>query len=38
MKVLVGTAHLNYFVANILTIATCSILNFMVSDRFVFES
>jgi putative flippase GtrA len=38
MKVLVGTAHLNYFVANILTIATCSILNFVVSDRFVFES
>jgi putative flippase GtrA len=37
MKVLVGAAHLNYFVANILTIATCSILNFVVSDTFVFE-
>jgi putative flippase GtrA len=37
MKVLVGGAHLNYFAANILTIATCSILNFVVSDRFVFE-
>jgi putative flippase GtrA len=37
MRVLVGEAHLNYFVANILTIATCSILNFLVSDRFVFE-
>ena len=37
MKVLVGGAHLNYFIANILTIATCSILNFVVSDRFVFE-
>ena len=37
MKVLVGGAHLNYFVANILTIATCSLLNFVVSDRFVFE-
>jgi putative flippase GtrA len=37
MKVLVGEAHLNYFIANILTIATCSILNFVVSDRFVFE-
>lgn len=37
MKLLVGQAHLNYFVANILTIATCSILNFLVSDRFVFE-
>jgi putative flippase GtrA len=37
MKALVGGAHLNYFVANILTIATCSILNFVVSDRFVFD-
>lgn len=37
MKVLVGEAHLNYFIANILTIATCSIVNFVVSDRFVFE-
>jgi len=37
MRVLVGEAHLNYFAANILTIAACSILNFMVSDRFVFE-
>jgi putative flippase GtrA len=37
MKVLVGMAHLNYFAANILTIATCSIVNFLVSDRFVFE-
>jgi putative flippase GtrA len=37
MKVLVGSARLNYFVANILTIATCSIVNFLVSDRFVFK-
>jgi len=37
MKVFVGGVHLNYFVANILTIATCSIVNFLVSDRFVFE-
>ena len=37
MRVLVGEAGLNYFVANIVTIATCSILNFLVSDRFVFE-
>ena len=37
MRVLVGEARLNYFAANILTIATCSILNFLVSDRFVFE-
>jgi putative flippase GtrA len=37
MRVLVGGAHMNYFVANLLTIATCSIVNFLVSDRFVFE-
>jgi len=37
MRVLVGGIHLNYFVANMLTIATCSIVNFLVSDRFVFE-
>jgi len=37
MKVLVGGVHLNYFVANVPTIAACSILNFVVSDRFVFE-
>lgn len=37
MSALVGGAHLNYFAANIITIATCSIVNFLVSDRFVFE-
>jgi putative flippase GtrA len=37
MRALVGGAHLNYFVANVFTIATCSIVNFLVSDRFVFE-
>lgn len=37
MRALVGGIHLNYFVANMLTIATCSIVNFLVSDRFVFE-
>ena len=36
MRTLVGGAHLNYFVANILTIAMCSLINFVVSDRFVF--
>jgi putative flippase GtrA len=38
MRVLVGTAHLHYLVANLLTIAICSIFNFLVSDRFVFVS
>jgi putative flippase GtrA len=37
MRVLVGGAHLNYFVANVLTIAMCSLINFVVSDRFVFR-
>ena len=36
MRVLVGGVQLNYFVANVLTIATCSLINFVVSDRFVF--
>ncbi|HTC79280.1 MAG: hypothetical protein DMG81_09900 [Acidobacteria bacterium] len=38
MGILVGGDHLNYFVANLVTIAMCSIVNFLVSDRFVFES
>jgi len=37
MRTFVGAAHLNYFLASILTIATCSIANFLVSDRFVFQ-
>ena len=37
MRALVGGVHMNYFVANILTIAICSLVNFVVSDRFVFE-
>lgn len=38
MRVGVGTLRLNYIVANIITIAICSIANFLVSDRFVFQS
>jgi putative flippase GtrA len=38
MRFLVGTAHLHYLVANMLTIAICSILNFLVSDRLVFSN
>jgi putative flippase GtrA len=37
MRAFVGAAHLNYFLANILAIATCSVVNFLVSDRFVFQ-
>jgi putative flippase GtrA len=37
MRALVDGAHLNYVIANLITIATCSIVNFVVSDLFVFE-
>jgi len=37
MRILVADAGLNYFLANILTIASCSAVNYLVSDRFVFE-
>lgn len=37
MRVFVAGAHLNCLLANVLTIATCSLLNFLVSDWFVFE-
>jgi putative flippase GtrA len=37
MRAFVGTVHLNYFLANMLTITICSIANFFVSDRFVFQ-
>ena len=37
MKLLVGGLRMNYLVANVLSIATCSIVNFVVSDRVVFE-
>jgi putative flippase GtrA len=38
MKALVGWAGVNYLVANGITIAACSVLNFVVSDRVVFSS
>jgi len=37
MRLLAGTLAINYFVANLLSIAGCSILNFLVSDSFVFR-
>ena len=36
MKVLAGVGHMNYLLANVITIAACSVLNFLVSDGFVF--
>jgi len=37
MRCFVTALHLHYLLANVLTIATCSLMNFLVSDRFVFE-
>ena len=37
MKVFVGGLGMNYFVANLLSIAICSLMNFLVSDIFVFS-
>jgi putative flippase GtrA len=38
MKFLVGVLALQYLVANGITIAVCSIVNFAVSDKFVFRA
>jgi len=38
MRVFAGVAHLPYVAANLLTISSCSVLNFLVSDRVVFRS
>jgi putative flippase GtrA len=37
MRIFVGIAHLPYVVANVATIAVCSIINFVVSDLVVFR-
>jgi len=37
MEALVSGVRLNYLLANCITIATCSVLNFIASDRFVFR-
>lgn len=37
MRLFVGVAHLQVLPANILSITTCSAVNFLVSDRFVFR-
>ena len=36
MRLLVGAGKLNYLLANMITIAACSVVNFVVSDCFVF--
>ena len=37
MWVLVDRLHIHYILSNLLAIATCSIVNFVVSDRLVFR-
>ena len=37
MRLFVGTLHLHYLVANVLTIATASLANFLMSELFVFR-
>lgn len=38
MKVMVGLGHMNYLIANAIAIASCSLLNFMVSEAWIFEA
>jgi putative flippase GtrA len=37
MWLLVGELHLNYMLANLVAVAVCSLVNFILSDRFVFD-
>jgi putative flippase GtrA len=37
MRIMVGFGHMNYLVANGIAIALCSVVNFIVSDGYVFE-
>ena len=38
MRLFVGVLHLHYLIANLLTIATTSLANFLVSELFVFRA
>ena len=37
MRLLVGELKLNYVVANLIAIVVCSLVNFLLGDRFVFR-
>lgn len=37
MRLLVGWLHLHYLIANVITIAACSLLNFALGEWFVFR-
>ena len=38
MRIMVGEGHMNYLAANAIAITLCSLANFLVSDRWVFEN
>jgi len=38
MAVFVDLGRMNYLLANLATVAVCSLGNFLVSDRFVFQA
>jgi putative flippase GtrA len=38
MRLLVGQSHLPLFLANLLSIAGCSLVNFLITDRWVFRA
>ena len=37
MRVLVGGLRMNYLIANLVAVTVCSVANFLMSDRWVFE-
>jgi putative flippase GtrA len=37
MKIMVGEAHMNYLLANVLAITVCSLANFLMSETWVFQ-
>lgn len=37
MRALVGEWRVNYLIANLMAVTVCSLANFLLSDRFVFE-
>jgi putative flippase GtrA len=37
MRLLIGEVNLNYVVANLIAIVACSLVNFLLSDRLVFD-
>jgi putative flippase GtrA len=38
MRILVGSADMNYLTANAIAVAVCSLANFLLSDQWVFEN